>query len=491
MWFLRFVQLHKEVFLIGSFSCTCSGGYELLIDGQQCIDINECEDILNPCNGGKCINTAGGYSCVCSGGLMMGQDALSCVDLDECSINKDVCRNGKCENTLGSFKCLCDDGYSVKGDLMADGCTDEDECSLDLYHCDPNADCKNTDGSYECTCKSGYSGDGFDCQDVNECLIDNGGCDSNAKCLNTPGSFMCTCDSGFSGDGVSCTDIDECASDPTLCENGACVNNPGSFNCDCQKGFMHPLENQEECPQVCVDIDECSVINGGKNVCLNGHCTNLKGGFQCECFDGFRLDPSGANCTDIDECADPQTCRRGQCINEHGGHQCICPESYILLDSGAGCVDVRTGKCYSEFNMTINGAGLCGGDLTTSGPFGMEGVTQSTCCCSIGAAWGVSECQHCPDPSSEEYNFICPGGRGFQPNVQTVILEDINECQELRGMCQNGRCLNTFGSYMCSCDRGFELDPKGVRDIPTFSFSVEPPFIFLFFRSVALTSMNV
>ena len=73
-------------------------------------------------------------------------------------------RNGKCENTLGSFKCLCDDGFSIKGSVLEEGCTDDDECELDLYHCHPFADCKNTNGSYECHCHEGYTGDGFDCQ---------------------------------------------------------------------------------------------------------------------------------------------------------------------------------------------------------------------------------------------------------------------------------------------------------------------------------------
>ena len=63
---------------------------------------------------------------------------------------------------MGSFKCLCDDGYSLKGDLE-DGCTDDDECLLDLYHCDPMAECKNTNGTYECICREGFTGDGFDC----------------------------------------------------------------------------------------------------------------------------------------------------------------------------------------------------------------------------------------------------------------------------------------------------------------------------------------
>ena len=109
---------------------------------------------------------------------MMGPDASSCLDLDECTIDPEVnlillllsqhlssqvCGQGKCQNVLGSFKCICDDGFSIK-ERMEEGCTDDNECDLDLYHCDPFAQCKNTNGSYDCICREGFSGDGFSCQ---------------------------------------------------------------------------------------------------------------------------------------------------------------------------------------------------------------------------------------------------------------------------------------------------------------------------------------
>ena len=64
---------------------------------------------------------------------------------------------------MGSFKCICDDGFSIK-ERMEEGCTDDNECELDLYHCDSFAQCKNTNGSYDCICREGFSGDGFSCQ---------------------------------------------------------------------------------------------------------------------------------------------------------------------------------------------------------------------------------------------------------------------------------------------------------------------------------------
>ncbi|KAK6631430.1 hypothetical protein RUM44_005957 [Polyplax serrata] len=425
----------------GSYTCSCRTGYTLLLDGRSCVDMDECKMNRRICNGGNCTNTPGSYTCLCRDGLLPGPDSTSCIDVNECEIEPNLCGNGQCENILGSYVCRCEDGYTVSPGRT--GCHDVDECEVGTHTCDPNAHCINNPGSYECACLDGFTGNGINCRDINECLTNNGGCDENAQCINMIGSFKCECDSGFKGDGYTCQDIDECTNDITLCENGHCLNYPGSFRCECEMGFMHPDDKND---QSCRDINECEMFS---NLCLHGKCENIFGMFRCECNEGYQVDNTGGNCTDIDECESPQACLYGSCINTQGSFHCQCPPNYELVPSGNGCVDLRTSRCYLQVEEK-SGRNRC---LKEMG----EPVNKATCCCSVGKGWGP-RCELCPQPDTEEYRQLCPGGTGYRPNPDTVVLEDINECLEHKNLCTNGHCVNTFGSFMCSCNDGFRLD---------------------------------
>ncbi|XP_019902965.2 latent-transforming growth factor beta-binding protein 1 isoform X2 [Esox lucius] len=88
---------------------------------------------------------------------------------------------------------------------------------------------------------------------------------------------------------------------------------------------------------------------------------------------------------------------------------------------------------------------------------------QEECCQSIGTSWGFNKCQKCPKPSGGSRQSIdCPQG---YKRINNSHCQDLDECQ-LQGVCLNGDCLNTIGSYRCICKAGYIPDPTLSTCIP-------------------------
>ncbi|XP_030294160.1 latent-transforming growth factor beta-binding protein 3 isoform X1 [Sparus aurata] len=89
-------------------------------------------------------------------------------------------------------------------------------------------------------------------------------------------------------------------------------------------------------------------------------------------------------------------------------------------------------------------------------------TNQEDCCGTVGNSWGQNKCYQCPKlPNAsvkqtivEDYDSTCPQG---YKRFNSTHCQDINECS-MQGVCQNGDCLNTLGSFKCSCKAGLVLE---------------------------------
>ncbi|XP_057398637.1 latent-transforming growth factor beta-binding protein 2 isoform X9 [Balaenoptera acutorostrata] len=119
------------------------------------------------------------------------------------------------------------------------------------------------------------------------------------------------------------------------------------------------------------------------------------------------------------------------------------------------------GRCYLS---AVNGQ--CANPL-------LELTAQEDCCGSVGAFWGVTSCAPCPprpaSPVIENGQLECPQG---YKRLNLTHCQDINECLTL-GLCEDSECVNTRGSYLCTCRPGLLLDPSRSRCVSDKAVSMQ------------------
>ncbi|XP_023989204.1 latent-transforming growth factor beta-binding protein 2 isoform X1 [Physeter macrocephalus] len=119
------------------------------------------------------------------------------------------------------------------------------------------------------------------------------------------------------------------------------------------------------------------------------------------------------------------------------------------------------GRCYLS---AVNGQ--CANPL-------LELTAQEDCCGSVGAFWGVTSCAPCPprpaSPVIENGQLECPQG---YKRLNLTHCQDINECLTL-GLCEDSDCVNTRGSYLCTCRPGLLLDPSRSRCVSDKAVSMQ------------------
>eukprot|EP00933_Yihiella_yeosuensis_P081015 TRINITY_DN94549_c0_g1_i1.p1 TRINITY_DN94549_c0_g1~~TRINITY_DN94549_c0_g1_i1.p1 ORF type:complete len:1127 (+),score=189.67 TRINITY_DN94549_c0_g1_i1:122-3502(+) len=500
---------------IGSYTCECGEGWTKNTTTGVCLNVNECTANTHGCNASaNCIDNDGSFWCQCKPGYV--GDGKECVDEDECRIRANPCPaglpwGGKCFNTVGSFTCNCTAGFEESNGTAK--CADINECTTTVtaqqHNCSANSSvCENTIGSYHCKCNTGWQHNrSFDeCEDINECLYNHNNCYGKIGviCVNTPGSFACGCGPGWqtssslflaaeedatigsqpphpSVANLTCTNVDECTAGTATCHatNANCVDTQGSFSCQCKPGFIGD-------GVTCVALDEC-VMN--RHDChKNADCADTAGSFTCTCklgFAGNGTNHSGG-CLDINECnatgAPVTTAVRGvqagtnncsstkaSCINSEGSYFCYCNKGYS--GDGKECVNI------DECAMKTDTCATNGRCTDTDGSFycncsaGYNSTIYGTCV-------DINECKINMDARALNTSFEnicsanatclntlgsyrCTCAAGYMNNDNGVVdgtsCSDVDECKQGTHNCDHmASCTNTIGSFTCQCKRGYK-----------------------------------
>ncbi|XP_049313290.1 fibrillin-3 isoform X2 [Bactrocera dorsalis] len=495
----------------------CPAGYRAGGENSDnCVDIDECAEGTSGCE--HCLNTDGSYECTCPGGYDLAEDERTCVDINECDViveNEDdaaaaptkLCTGG-CENTIGSFICTCGANEHLLEDqrtCVADTCQDLNNPQLNKTRCAHQ--CVDLpSGVFECVCPAGYklSDDLHNCVVAESVCTVAGGYESCAPGVCVPSednsAFSCECPSGYVFETNHCQDIDECANGMHECSH-ECFNNLGSYQCGCPLGFVF-VEGSNE--HVCADVDECAAT---PDVCGALNCVNKPGGYVCLCADGSEPEAESGACHIADPCEAHQCSH--QCIAEGVGFKCICPEGMSLADDGLQCAykDVCTEQnngcehickseedgacaCHSGYELAADGKSCMDVDECEIGNGGCHQVCKNfagsyECGCEGGfqlgedrrtcidvdeCALGRHDCSHDCVNVEGGYECICPEGYLLGENKATCL--DVDECIASDHGCSHG-CDNKLGSYECTCPVGHTLAADKRNCIATTPLEVD------------------
>ncbi|XP_077139129.1 latent-transforming growth factor beta-binding protein 1 isoform X2 [Ranitomeya variabilis] len=132
-------------------------------------------------------------------------------------------------------------------------------------------------------------------------------------------------------------------------------------------------------------------------------------------------------------------------VQKHQLPQSVYPQQQTVSHVYPVSAKTQLGRCFQETTNT-----QCGKPL--------PGLSkQEDCCGTVGTSWGVGKCMKCPKKatqSSHSQYMECPQG---YKRMNATFCQDINECY-MQGVCPNGECLNTIGSFRCTCKQGFVPD---------------------------------
>ncbi|XP_029165591.1 cartilage oligomeric matrix protein [Nylanderia fulva] len=310
--------------------------------------------------------------------------------------------------------------------------------------------CYDLSSGYKCgRCPSGYIGDGERC-DRHRNPCETNPCHPEVKCYPTysPPFFKCgPCPLGYVGNGTVCQDENECELSRPCHPGVRCINLHPGYRCDrCPPGYTGPMtegvgvEMARKQKQICQDINECDINNGGCHP--YSECINTKGSYRCG------------------------PCKSGYIGNQTVGchiQQDLCPDMVTVCDVNAYCIAVYTNEysCKCRVGWAGNGF-MCGPDSDS------DGIPDTALRCHDNRCH-ADNCQTVPNTGQEDIDEDGVGNACDNDTDNDGVLDELDNCVYQYNPNQLDSDNDKIGDVCDNCplqynNRQEDLDRDGVGD---------------------------